>query len=87
MSLLMSMFRLGFLFAVVLCMSLSTAAAQELSTNMVENASFESGGDTATSWSLGKEVFHRDTSVAKSGKASLRWSNTDPGIYRLTTQD
>lgn len=86
MSSLMPMLRLGTLLGVVVCMSFNAVAAKDLSINMLSNPSFESDGDDAVPWNLGAKLFQRDTSVARTGNTSLRWSNTEPGVYRLTTQ-
>jgi len=56
--------------------------------NLVSNASFEEpgSGSAPKGWYAPAAVYSRDTSVARTGTASLKYANADPGRYRLCTQ-
>jgi len=75
----------AFALAALMSMTSSVAAADGLSINLLKDPSFEAAASTKSAWKLG-EVFQIDTQVTRSGKASLRWTGTDPDVYRITTQ-
>lgn len=55
--------------------------------NLAGNASFEDPGDGSVpkGWSGGPAVYSRDAGVARTGAASLKYVNADPGRYRHGT--
>jgi hypothetical protein len=71
-------------------LALSTADLSGAEKNLVANGSFESsaGGDAANArrWYVDKVVYRRDSSVARTGGASLKYVNTDAGRYKLCMQ-
>ncbi|HEO70244.1 MAG TPA: hypothetical protein ENN80_03210, partial [Candidatus Hydrogenedentes bacterium] len=71
-----------FLMAVLL---ISAAAAEE---NLVSNPGFEEAGDNGLPlrWGGPSSIYHRDTSVARSGEASLKYRNDDISHYALCPQ-
>lgn len=86
-----SIFRLGvssflgvpfFLAAASLCL----AAPNAVGPNLAPNPGFErasTASRTAAGWRGDKAVYSRHTNAVHSGTASLRFTNTDPGTYRL----
>jgi hypothetical protein len=56
---------------------------------MLANPGFEDGAKTPLFWksnNIESSLFSRDTTVAHSGKASLRWENSAPNNYQLLSQ-
>ena len=72
------------------CLSTALAAAGSTAAapNLVTNPSFEQFGRLAMpeGWHGDRRVYAIDTEVHRSGKSSLRLTNTDPGRYRLCSQ-
>jgi len=57
--------------------------------NRVTNPGFEDRAADPrlpAGWSADASVYDRDEGVVRSGRASLRFENTDPGLYRLASQ-
>jgi len=57
--------------------------------NLVVNGSFEAAGSSATTargWRGDRAVYSRDSAVARTGGASLKYANADAGRYRLCMQ-
>ncbi|MDP6545017.1 MAG: hypothetical protein QGH60_13590 [Phycisphaerae bacterium] len=57
--------------------------------NLVANGSFEAAGGrsaTAKGWYGSEAVYSRDAGVARTGKASLKYVNTDTGRYQLCSR-
>jgi hypothetical protein len=71
------------------CLSIPLAAANAAAAaNLVTNPSFEQSGRLAMpeGWHGDRQVYAIDTQVHRSGKSSLRLTNTDPGRYALCSQ-
>ena len=67
----------------------ATVKGSEGEANLAEHVSFEQPGVKATlpaGWHGDAAVFGRDTNVARTGTASLRFTNDDPSRYRLASQ-
>ncbi len=63
--------------------------ASDSAADLVVNTGFEQasgGGVVPESWSCDKTVYSLDPSVKRSGEASLKYENSDPGRYRLAAQ-
>ncbi|MFN3421858.1 MAG: hypothetical protein ACK40X_09070, partial [Armatimonadota bacterium] len=61
----------------------------KLGENLVRNPSFEEDADGdgfPDGWNLPRELCHWDDVEKRNGKRSLRFTNTDPKVYRLITQ-
>jgi len=69
-----------------LCMASCGVFAEEA--GLIRNEGFEIAGDAnlPQHWNAPKEIYRRDTSVFRSGGASLRYDNGDPKVYRLCSQ-
>jgi len=66
-----------------------TAASRSPGSNLVRNASFEIPAEHSRlprHWSGPSDVYSIDTAVRRSGRASLRFRNTDEKKYSLCTQ-
>jgi hypothetical protein len=65
------------------------AAGDGSGPNLAANASFESSAPPSSlpqQWQGNPQVYSRDSTVARSGRASLKYANTDAGRYVLCTQ-
>lgn len=67
------------------CLLSVVVFAEDSAPNLVDNPGFETAGDSTLpkDWSGPTKVFSVDTSVAHSGKASLKAVNADAGFYPL----
>lgn len=72
----------------LVAVSPALAQFQELGANLAANPSFEESKATGlpSDWSGDRQVYTVDTAVTRTGKASLKYANTDAGRYRLATQ-
>jgi hypothetical protein len=78
---------LAFFFLLVAAVP-ATAQFQEMGSNLAANPSFEESRKPGLPdrWSADRQVYSRDTTVARTGQASLKYVNTDATRYCLATQ-
>lgn len=72
----------------LLAVCTATHASEWYGENLVQNAGFEEAGDSGfpAEWYGDKSIYERDTETAHQGQASLRFTNEDPGVYKLCAQ-
>ncbi len=73
-------------FGLCLIAAAASAAAAEPNVVKIPNPGFEDArpaGGPPVGWRGDPTIFARDDRVARTGRASLRIVNTDPGVYRL----
>ena len=70
----------------ILAVTLGTVGAS--GEDLPKNAGFENVADSgaAVDWGGPASIYSRDTSVHRSGTASLKYTNTDPAVYVLCSQ-
>ena len=73
----------------IVVVQLVAAALTPASGNLTENPSFEiiaDGEKVPSGWRGNTDTFSRDVTVAREGKASLKYGNANPEHYRLCRQ-
>ena len=77
--------RRGMIWAIVISAAYMAADTGE---DLLKNAGFEITADSGlpAGWSGPANVYGRDATVAHSGNASLKYVNTDRGVYVLCAQ-